>query len=131
MPLIRISLSESYEPSVAQTVAEVVHNAMVETIDVPLSDRFATIRRCGEGEQIWDRTFLDVERSNRAIFVEITLSFGRNDDKKRALYGAIARNVEAAGIRPQDILVVLTETARANWSFGNGVAHYALAATES
>lgn len=129
MPLVRISLSQTYESAIAERVASAVHDAMVETIDVPPADRFATIRRCAEGEMIWDRTFLDVERSDRAVFVEITLAIGRSDDKKRALYAAIARNVSAIGVRAQDILIVLTETTRVNWSFGNGIAQYVPAPT--
>jgi len=131
MPLVRLSLSQSYESSVAVRASGAVHDAMVETIDVPPADRFATIRRCSEEEMVWDRGFLDVDRSDRAVFVEITLAVGRSDDKKRALFAAIARNLAAIGAREQDVLIVLTETTRVNWSFGNGVAQYVPAAAAS
>ncbi|MBV8581278.1 MAG: tautomerase family protein [Candidatus Eremiobacteraeota bacterium] len=126
MPFVRISLSPGYEDADARGVADGVHEALVQAVDVPAADRFQVVLRRKADEMIWDRTYLGVERSDRAVFVEITLAFGRDDDKKRALYAAIVRNIAAkSAVRPEDVLIVLTEVSRSNWSFGNGIAHYA------
>jgi hypothetical protein len=52
-----------------------------------------------------DPTFPDVERSADASIVEITLLTGRNDDRKRSLYKAIAAGAVAAGFRSDDVMV--------------------------
>jgi 4-oxalocrotonate tautomerase len=57
--------------------------------------------------------------------VQIHLSTGRSVAQKKALFAAITGNLSAAGVRPDDVFVNLVETARENWSFGNGIAHYA------
>jgi phenylpyruvate tautomerase PptA (4-oxalocrotonate tautomerase family) len=62
-----------------------------------------------------------VARQN-VVFVEITLVRGRTVEKKKALYAAVAKELGAAGVRPDDVFVVLHETERADWSFGNGEA---------
>lgn len=125
MPFVRISLSSGHDRNARGAISDGVHRAMVETIDVPPADRFQVVTTHHAGEMVWDRRYLDVERSDRAVFVQITLAQGRDDDKKRALYAAIVANLERdAGVRPQDVFIVLTENTRSNWSFGNGVAQY-------
>jgi phenylpyruvate tautomerase PptA (4-oxalocrotonate tautomerase family) len=124
MPFVRSSTT-GYDPAVTKAAGDCVHRAMVDTIDVPAADRFQIVTAHAPGEMIWDRTFLGVDRSSdRAVFVHITLARGRDEDKKRALYAAIAHNLEDAGVRPADVLVTLVEVERSNWSFGNGIAQY-------
>jgi phenylpyruvate tautomerase PptA (4-oxalocrotonate tautomerase family) len=46
---------------------------------------------------------------------------------KRALYKRIAELLgDNPGIRRQDVLINLVEVQKENWSFGNGLASYAL-----
>ena len=57
--------------------------------------------------------------------VQVFLSVGRDDAKKRALYAAIARNLAAKpGLRKEDVMIALVENTRVDWSFGNGIAQY-------
>jgi phenylpyruvate tautomerase PptA (4-oxalocrotonate tautomerase family) len=126
MPLVRISATDDHDAASLDIIGNGVHEAMVATIDVPEADRFQIITARKRGELMWDRTFLGVERSDSAIFIEITLAPGRELSKKRALYKQVIENLERdAHVRPQDVLIVLVETARENWSFGNGIAHFA------
>jgi phenylpyruvate tautomerase PptA (4-oxalocrotonate tautomerase family) len=127
MPFVRISVSPGFDQAQVREISDGVHEAMVATIDVPAADRFQVVTKHAPDEMIWDRNFLDVNRSDRAVFVHITLSAGRDDDKKRALYRAIAQNLSTrAGVRAEDVLIVLSENVRPNWSFGNGIAQYAI-----
>lgn len=52
------------------------------------------------------------------------LRCGPNEQQKRAFYRAAADNAAAAGIDARNLLIVLTENTAADWSFGNGHAHY-------
>jgi phenylpyruvate tautomerase PptA (4-oxalocrotonate tautomerase family) len=126
MPFVQIYVSGTFDEARVGAISDGVQRALVATVDVPPDDRFQVICRGDDALLVYDRSFLGVERSDEAVFVHITLSAGRDDTKKRALYRAIVENLtRAAQVRPADVLIVLTETTRANWSFGNGEAQYA------
>ncbi len=126
MPLVRISLREGKSAAYRRAIGEGVHTAMVETINVPLLDRFQVITEHSSDDLIYDPRYLDIQRSDDVVFVQITLNAGRTVDQKRALYARIAELLaEKPGVRPQDVLISLVEVPRENWSFGNGEAQYA------
>ena len=87
------------------------------------SDRSGS--RCATPVARADSTSGGVTRSNDVIILEITLSSGRTVDIKKALYAEIVKRLEAAGVRPDDVVIALTEVAKENWSFGGGKATYA------
>ena len=73
-----------------------------------------------------DGGYLDVERDDDIVFIQITLNAGRSVAVKQALYARIAELLSAdPGIRKQNILVNLVQVPKENWSFGNGEAQYA------
>jgi 4-oxalocrotonate tautomerase len=125
VPFVRISASSDHAADALRAIADAVHEAMVDTIGIPAADRFQVVTKHAEGEMIWDRTYLDVQRSNSAVFVHITLSVGRDDATKRALYARIVANVTSrTNVCAGDVLIVLSENTRVDWSFGNGIAQY-------
>ncbi len=126
MPLVRISLRVGKSAAYHRAIGEGVHRAMVETINVPPLDRFQVITEHSSDDLIYDPRYLEIERSDDVVFVQITLNAGRTVDQKRALYARIAELLaETPGVRPQDVLINLLEVPRENWSFGNGEAQYA------
>jgi 4-oxalocrotonate tautomerase len=126
MPLVRIDLTEDLTVARVAAIGDGVHRAMVETIDIPPTDRFQVVTSHAPGRLVADPEYLGIKRSKDVVFIQITLNSGRTLEKKRALYAAIARNLAAdAGVRPEDILVNLVEVVKENWSFGNGIASYA------
>jgi phenylpyruvate tautomerase PptA (4-oxalocrotonate tautomerase family) len=125
MPLVRISLREGKSASYRAAIGEAIHQAMVETINVPADDRFQTIAEHSSGRLIYDKEYLGIERSDDVVFVQITLNTGRTTDQKRALYRALAENLaRSPGLRKEDLLVNLVEVSKENWSFGNGEMSY-------
>jgi phenylpyruvate tautomerase PptA (4-oxalocrotonate tautomerase family) len=51
---------------------------------------------------------------------------GRALDVKKAFYKKIADDLHAkAGVRKEDVFIVLSDTQREDWSFGNGEMQYA------
>jgi phenylpyruvate tautomerase PptA (4-oxalocrotonate tautomerase family) len=125
MPLVRISLREGTTPEYRKAIAEGVHQAMVEAMAVPAKDRFQVITEYKEGDLIYDADYLDVKRSDKIVFVQITLSTGRKPGQKRALFKRMAELLaKSPGLRPEDLLVNLVEVSWENWSFGNGEAQY-------
>jgi phenylpyruvate tautomerase PptA (4-oxalocrotonate tautomerase family) len=125
MPLVRISLREGTTPEYRKAIAQGVHQAMVEALAVPAQDRFQVIAEHKAGDLIYDEDYLDVKRSDKIVFVQITLSTGRKPGPKRALFKRMAESLaKSPGLRPQDLLVNLVEVSRENWSFGKGEAQY-------
>jgi phenylpyruvate tautomerase PptA (4-oxalocrotonate tautomerase family) len=125
MPLVRISLQEHHQEAVRQAISDAVHQAMVDTINIPANDRFQIISSHQADELIADPTYLDVARSDDVVFIQITLNAGRTIEMKQALYKRIAVLVSTqAAIRAEDIIINLLEVSKEDWSFGNGEASY-------
>jgi 4-oxalocrotonate tautomerase len=127
MPLVRISLREGKTEEYRKAVADGVHRALVEGMDVPAQDRFQIINEHPASGLIYDPTYLGVQRTDNVVMVQITLSAGRKLAQKRKLFKRMAEILaENPGLRPQDLIVSLVEVAWENWSFGNGEAQYTL-----
>lgn len=132
MPLVRISLAKGKPEAYRRKVGDAIHRAMVETINVPLLDRFQLLTEHEPGDIVYDSTYLGIARTAEILIVQITISVGRTLEQKRALYRRIAANLATAvGLRPEDAFVNLVEVAKENWSFGNGVASYAPAEAQA
>lgn len=125
MPLVRISLREGTSGQYRQALADGVHQAMVEAIEIPAQDRFQIITELAPNGLIYDPCYLGIERSDKIVVVQITLSGGRKPGQKRKLFQRMAEILaKSPGLRPQDLLINLVEVAWENWSFGNGEAQY-------
>jgi 4-oxalocrotonate tautomerase len=126
MPLVRIDLRQGKTPEYRRRIGDAVYRAMLETINVPEHDRFQVITEHPAEGQIYDPTYLGINRTDDIVFIQITLNAGRTLEQKKALYARIAALLaEDPGIRPEDVLVNLVECTKENWSFGNGIASYA------
>jgi phenylpyruvate tautomerase PptA (4-oxalocrotonate tautomerase family) len=126
MPLVRISLIAGKPESYRQKVSDVIHRAMVETVNVPPLDRFQVITEHSKSDFIYDPQYLNISRTDDLIIIQITLNAGRTTELKKALYRRIAELLnQEAGIRKEDVFINLVEVAKENWSFGNGEAQYA------
>lgn len=126
MPLVRIDVPDSLPSERVRGLADAVHEALVATVDVPPADRFQVINRHAAADLVIDPAFLGIARGPEAVIVAITFRKGRSDDKKRSLYRALVENAQRrAGLRAQDVMIVLTENTATDWSFGEGAAQYA------
>jgi phenylpyruvate tautomerase PptA (4-oxalocrotonate tautomerase family) len=126
MPLVRIAVPANRDARYRRGVSDAVHQALVDVIGIPPADRFHIITAHGPEDLIFDPGYLDVARTPGFLAVHITLRRGRTAEKKRALYRAIADNVNAAtGTRGEDVMVVLSENDPIDWCFGGGIAQYA------
>lgn len=125
MPLIRISLLKGKTPAQLRTMANAVHQALVDTYGVPANDRFQIIEQREPGEIIYDKDYLGIERTDELVFIQIFAGRWRDTVKKQALYAAIASRLSSElSMRPQDVQVVILSNDKDDWSFGNGLASY-------
>jgi phenylpyruvate tautomerase PptA (4-oxalocrotonate tautomerase family) len=130
MPLVRISMKRGRPPEERRAIADCVHTALVEAIGIPVDDRFQVVTEYGSdgagSELIYDPHYLGIERSDGIVFVQVFLRKGRSVEVKQAFYLRVVDLLEArVKIRPEDVLITLSENDAADWSFGNGVAQYA------
>ncbi len=126
MPLVRVSLLEGKPESFKQKVADSIHKAMVETINVPPQDKFQVFTDHSKSSFVYDAEYLNIKRTDSLIMIQITLNTGRTVEMKKALFKRIADLlVESVQVRREDVLINLVEVPKENWSFGNGIAQYA------
>jgi|SRR5579864_6309575 len=125
MPLVRISLRKGTSAEYRKALVDGVHQALVEAIAIPRDDRFQVITEYDPENLVYDPQYLGVKRSDRIVFVEVTMSEGRKPQQKRKLYKRMAEILaESPGLAKEDLLITLVEVAWENWSFGNGEAQY-------
>lgn len=125
MPMTRISIRRGKDAAYKAALMDGVYAALRETYAVPEDDRFLVIGEHDADTFAYGRSYLGIARSDDLVIVEITVSDTRDVAQKQALYRAVADKLAASpGVRSQDVLVILTEVKRENWSFGNGVASY-------
>jgi 4-oxalocrotonate tautomerase len=126
MPLVRITLRHGKSAEYLRDLAGAVHDALVAEANVPADDRFQVIDEVEADRLIAHPTYAGMDRSVDVIFIEITLNHGRTVEIKRNLYAGIVQRLgEALDVRPDDVLISLTEVTKENWSFGKGLATYA------
>jgi phenylpyruvate tautomerase PptA (4-oxalocrotonate tautomerase family) len=126
MPLVRIDLPNSIEPERRGLIGDIVYQAMTDVLNVPDGDKFQIISAHEADSLRIDPAYLGIDRSAHAFVIDITLNAGRTVELKQQFYATVAERLNAgADVRPQDVLIVLTEVAKENWSFGNGEAQYA------
>jgi len=125
MPFVRIFLRAGTTSEYRKALGDGVHRALVKAIAIPPDDRFQVISEHVAADLIYDPQYLGVQRSDRIVFVQITMSQGRKPQQKRKLFKRMAEVLEESpGLARQDLLVSVLETSWENWSFGNGEAQY-------
>ena len=127
MPLTRISLRAGKPVEYRKALTEGIQRALIEHCKVPPDDIFMLINEHDEGNFVFDRHYLPVERSDDLVVVQIPFNNTPPIEQKKAFYRQVVDKLaESTGFRRDDVLINLVEVVKANWSFGNGVAHYAL-----
>lgn len=127
MPLVRIEIKKQQDPTYAKRIGELVYAAMYSAIDVPKDDNFQILAEHDEHHFIFDPTYLGIARSDKLVIIQITMSEGRTVEKKKLLYKTIAESLnKELAVRLEDVFINLVEVKKENWSFGNGIAQYAL-----
>lgn len=121
MPFARISLRRGKSVEYLQALSQGLHDALVESFEVPLEDRFQVIHQHEPGELIFDPGYLGGPRSHDFVLIAITAGRPRSTETKRRFYQNLAQKLKRApGLDPEDVMVVITSTKAEDWSFGGG-----------
>ena len=126
MPLVRISVNRQPDAAYTTAIGDAVHRALVETMNVPVDDKFQIISHADSSQIVYPPEYLGIRHTDAIVVIQITLNSGRTVEQKRKLYAQIADSLRAApGIPRSDVIINLVEVVKENWSFGDGVAQYA------
>jgi hypothetical protein len=82
MPFVRIFLRPGTTPEYRKALGDGVHRALMEAIAIPPDDRFQVISEHAAADLIYDAQYLGVHRSDRIVFVQITMSQGRRNRRE-------------------------------------------------
>ncbi|MBE0694318.1 MAG: tautomerase family protein [Aquamicrobium sp.] len=125
MPLLQISLRAGKSQAYRQAIFDSLYQAMREALNVPEDDQFMTITEHEPANFRYGDAF-GIARSDDLVFIRIIVFDTRTPEQKKALFRRIADLLgKSPGIRPEDVFVNVTDSARENWSVGHGLAQFA------
>ncbi|RQQ39202.1 tautomerase family protein [Burkholderia stagnalis] len=125
MPFTRIALREGKPADYRAALVDGVHRALMRTFNVPEDDIFMVVTEHAKENFVFGRHYLDIERSDDLVMIQITANNTRTLEQKQALYRTIVEHLaQQLGVRPQDVFISLVEVLKEDWSFGNGIAQY-------
>lgn len=124
MPFIRVSYMENqYGTQQLPMISRAIMSALIQHFNVPEDDYFQVFHSHKASEFYYSRNYLDIERSDGLLYIQITLKSGRSTKQKISFYGKLAELLSnTLNMRKEDVFVVLVDTEFEDWTFGNGVA---------
>ena len=121
MPFTRISMNKGRPAGQVRAISDALHQALVEAFDVPAGDRFQAIHQHEPGELVFDRDYLGGPRSDAFVLFAVTAGRPRTAAVKAAFYARLVALLHEVGLRPEDVMVVITTTTMEEWSFASGI----------
>ena len=117
MPLIQVHLNQEVFDKSHEDIGNAIHDAQIEALGIPADDRFQIFQPHGAGELMFDPGYNGVDR--RSLLVIRVIAVRMYDaPTKRAFFKAVVDRLEPLGIRPQDVLISLTENGIEDWYAG-------------
>ncbi len=114
-PLVKIEIHEGRSSEYKRAILDGVHEALVETLKIPDSDRFQRIYELKKED-----FEVPLDRTDQAI-IEIKMFPGRSLEAKKNLYQRIIQNLEKnPGINGHDVVIILLEPPLPNWGVQGG-----------
>lgn len=120
MPIVTITLIEGKEPAFISALSQIVHTAMVETIQCPPATLYHIINEVKRDRLIFLREYKGLKRSDDVVILQITLKEGRTPEQKKMLYERISRDAhDQLGVRKENLWIILTDNKPEDWYFGS------------
>ena len=114
MPLVTIEVADTVPPATRRAYADAVHAGLVEGLGMDAEDRFQVIHPLPADHIIADPHYLGGTRRD-VVVVRVLMVRMYGVEQKRAMFEAVARHLEAAGVRPDDVFVAVDENQLEDW----------------
>ena len=121
MPLFTVTMRSGRTATEKDAISAAIHEASVGA-GYPEDDHFQRFISLQEADLRISPLYPDLQkpRSERVLMIEVLVSSGTDQDRKRSLLSAIVARLQAAGTDPNDVMVFYGEIDRASSSFGGG-----------
>ena len=121
MPLVTLTVRKPKTAAFKHAILDAVHGAL-HASGVPATDQFQRVLELDADDFRYDAGYPDVQgaRTDDFALVEILWSVGRSVKVKKALLADLMTRLAAAGLDPENVMVVFKETGWENWSFAGG-----------
>ena len=121
MPIVTLTVRKPKSATWKSTVLDAVHASLIAS-GVPETDLFQRVVELDGDDFRYHPSYPDLQRNRTGDFalVEILWSAGRSVKVKKKLLGELMGRLSAAGLDPENVMVVFVETTWENWSFGGG-----------
>lgn len=113
MPLVRVDMHASLDPK-REELSTAIHEGLVEGLGMPADDLFQIFRQHEEGELVYTRTFPNADRTD-IVFIQILLASLYGPEEKKRMYRAVTERIAAIGVKPDNILIAVTENGGSDW----------------
>jgi hypothetical protein len=117
VPLIHVHLDREVFEKLHEEIGNAIHDAQIEALGIPADDRFQIFQPHGPGELKFDPGYNDVDRRDLLVIRVIAVHM-YPVNTKRQFFEAVVARLEPLGIRPQDVLISLTENGFEDWFAG-------------
>ena len=127
MPLAKIHVHDGrYDEARLTKLGNAIQAALEEVLGIPPQDYFRIYNILPSNRFVHTPGFLGLTYTDDLIMLEVTFIAGRSKTDRLKLLKAINERVVAAvGISPDDLAIMVYETAGENASFGRGEAQRA------
>ena len=120
MPVTRTAIRDGKPPEYKQALMDEIYETMRETVAIKEGDRFMAISEHRSHEFAYG-AFLDVDRSDDLVQIQVFWAPGKTVAAKRAMYRRMVERLGSnPGVRAEDVPISVVESPAENWSFGNG-----------
>ncbi|WP_025685084.1 tautomerase family protein [Paenibacillus maysiensis] len=128
MPFVRVGyMEDQYTEKELPGISRCIMDALIEHFQVPAKDCFQVFHAHKQSEFYYSPDYLQVPRTDKLLYIQITLGSGRSTEQKKSFYQRLAEFLSTeCKIRPEDVFVTLVETELEDWSFGKGLAQMIL-----
>jgi Tautomerase enzyme len=120
-PLFTVTMRSGRTVAEKDVISAALHDASVSA-GYPQDDYFQRFISLEEVDLRISPLYPDLQkpRSQHVLMIEVLLSSGTQEERKRLLLSAIVTHLQAAGTDPNDVMVFFGEIDRASSSFGGG-----------
>lgn len=117
MPMIQVDLRRALFQEKGEAISKAIHQGLVEGLDMADDDLFQIYRPHDDGELVFSPDFGGADRRD-LVLIRVTMVHMFSADTKSRMYTAVVRNLEAAGVRHDDVLICVVEVGFEDWYAG-------------